>query len=88
MYQHPVRTGHFQHGVNRPVKRRGQRVERLVRRHYIEGVIGLEVEQIQHLFKHALMLASDADLRMNARFRSEGFDQGRHLDGFWTGTKD
>jgi hypothetical protein len=34
------------------------------------------------------MLASDADLRMNARFCSKGFDQRRHLDGFWAGTED
>lgn len=45
-----------------------------MRCHDIEGVIGLEVEQIQHLFKHALMLTGDAYLRMNAWFRSEGFD--------------
>lgn len=88
MHQHPVRPAHFQHRVNRRVEGGGQRVERLVRRHHIKGVIGLEIEQIEHLLQHALVLASDADLRVNSRFRRERFDQRCHLDGFRAGTED
>nr|BFE97269.1 hypothetical protein GCM10020185_78050 [Pseudomonas brassicacearum subsp. brassicacearum] len=59
--QHPIRPGLFQHRVDGCVQRGSQGVERLVRRHHVEGEIGLEVEQIQDLLEHALMLAGDTD---------------------------
>ena len=84
MHQHTIRLGHLQHRINRPVQRSGQRVEGLVRRHHVQGEISFQIEQLQHLFKHALVLAGDADLRVDTRFCSQCLDQRSHLDGFWT----
>jgi len=80
--QHAIRLHGRKHVVERRGQARGQSIERLVARHQREIVIRCDLEQIQHLIEHLLMLTRDADNQFDAGVRFELFDQRRHLDGF------
>ncbi len=82
MHQHAIRLNGCEHVIERRDETRSQTVERLVAGHQGEIVMRLDLEQIEHLIEHLLMLACDADHRFDAGVGFQLFDQRRHFDGF------
>ncbi|KPW52018.1 hypothetical protein ALO86_100988 [Pseudomonas syringae pv. berberidis] len=82
--QNLVRLHVIQNRVDGGVKRCRQGVQGLLGAHHVEAVISLELEHVQHLLQHALVLPGDADSRIDTRLCGQCSDQRCHLDGFWT----
>ncbi|MNN96832.1 hypothetical protein D3C81_2158790 [compost metagenome] len=87
MHQHPVRLHLLVERIELGEQARAEPVEGLVGDHHVEVVIGMDVEQRHHLVKHRPVLPGDADDGLDAWRGMQRADQGPHLDGFRTGTK-
>ena len=61
--------------------------QRLIGAHDVEIVVWRNLEQIQNLIQHLAMLCCDAHPGVKARILGQGFDNGRHFDGFGTCAK-
>ncbi|KAJ8138027.1 hypothetical protein OY671_008760, partial [Metschnikowia pulcherrima] len=84
---HPVRSFGVHHPAKPGQQCGGQPVERLVRAHQVQIVIGHDPRDFQHSVQHAPVLRRNAGHHAKARVRAQGVDYGKHLDGFGAGAE-
>jgi len=81
VHQHAVGLVVCDHVVHAAQHARRQGAEALIVLHDIEAEVRLEIEQIEHLRDHLLVLAGRADGHGESRRCLQATDERRHLDG-------
>ena len=85
---HPVRLLRIEHFADTGEQGRGQSVERLVRLHKVEVVVGHDARDLKHLVEHAAVLPGHAHAAVEPGVRPQRMDQREELDGFGAGAED
>ena len=87
MYQNDIRLGLFQHGIQTMQRLFGNGCKRLTLLHDIQIIVGLDIENIQHLIEHLTMLCRYTDNALGMLVLLQCVDQRSHLNRFRTGAE-
>ena len=88
LHHHPVGLLLVNHRADPGEQPPGQRVERLIRLHDVEIVVGHEPGNLQHLVEHPAMLPGHADAAVEARVVGQRVAQREELDRFGARAED